>query len=138
MRLNLNPSCSLELHSLKHKCDHSISHTHTRKGEKNILQEHDIKHTDKKSLIFEVMHSTMSAAVLYLHIFCLQMTCGLKELLLNGQSQEPAVGLFPRLFSCLTVRVGASVGVSTGKQNNKHAAFVHVAGWVNIIAPKIL
>uniref|UniRef100_A0AAQ5XCZ0 Maestro heat-like repeat family member 1 n=1 Tax=Amphiprion ocellaris TaxID=80972 RepID=A0AAQ5XCZ0_AMPOC len=44
-----------------------------------------------------------------------QMTCGLKELLLNGQSQEPAVSVFPQLFSCLTVRLGASVGVSAPK-----------------------
>ncbi|XP_044062559.1 maestro heat-like repeat-containing protein family member 1 isoform X1 [Siniperca chuatsi] len=59
----------------------------------------------------------------------LAMTCGLKELLLNGQSQEPAVSLFPRLFSCLTVRLGASVGVSAPKDNNtKHTAAVHVAG----------
>lgn len=57
-----------------------------------------------------------------------QMTCGLKELLLNGQSQEAAVSLFPRLFSCITLRLGASVGVSTAKSNNKHAPSVHVAG----------
>lgn len=61
------------------------------------------------------------------------MTCGLKELLLNGQSQEPAVSLFPQLFSCLTVRLGASVGVSAPKDNNtKHIASVHVAGWESI------
>uniref|UniRef100_A0AAQ6IM96 Maestro heat-like repeat family member 1 n=1 Tax=Anabas testudineus TaxID=64144 RepID=A0AAQ6IM96_ANATE len=59
----------------------------------------------------------------------LAMTCGLKELLLNGSSQEPAVSLFPQLFSCLTVRLGASVGVSAPKDSNtKHAANVHVAG----------
>nr|XP_057909847.1 maestro heat-like repeat-containing protein family member 1 isoform X2 [Doryrhamphus excisus] len=59
----------------------------------------------------------------------LAMTCGLKELLLNGQSQEPALSQFPQLFSCLTVRMGASVGVSAPKDNNtKHAASVHVAG----------
>ncbi|XP_076592672.1 maestro heat-like repeat-containing protein family member 1 isoform X1 [Chaetodon auriga] len=59
----------------------------------------------------------------------LAMTCGLKELLLNGQSQEPAVSLFPQLFSCLTVRLGASIGVSAPKDNNtKQAASVHVAG----------
>lgn len=57
-----------------------------------------------------------------------QMTCGLKELLLNGHSQEPAVSLFPRLFSCITLRLGASVGVLTAKGNNKHAPSVHVAG----------
>ncbi|XP_054638550.1 maestro heat-like repeat-containing protein family member 1 isoform X4 [Dunckerocampus dactyliophorus] len=59
----------------------------------------------------------------------LAMTCGVKELLLNGQSQEPALSQFPQLFSCLTVRMGASVGVSAPKDNNtKHAASVHVAG----------
>ncbi|XP_034729707.1 maestro heat-like repeat-containing protein family member 1 isoform X1 [Etheostoma cragini] len=59
----------------------------------------------------------------------LAMTWGLKELLLNGQSQEPAVSLFPQLFSCLTVRLGASVGVSAPKDNStKHTAAVHVAG----------
>ncbi|XP_061806331.1 maestro heat-like repeat-containing protein family member 1 isoform X1 [Nerophis lumbriciformis] len=59
----------------------------------------------------------------------LAMTCGLKELLLNGQSQEPALSQFPQLFSCLTVRMGASVGVSAPKdKNNKNTASVHVAG----------
>lgn len=98
-------------------------------------------HTDEKSAIFQLMHSTLQQ----LHIgrfscvnmclfFCLQMTCGLKELLLNGQSQEPAVSLFPRLFSCLTVRLGASVGVSAAKCNNKHAASVHVAGWASLFS----
>ncbi|XP_067366221.1 maestro heat-like repeat-containing protein family member 1 isoform X1 [Channa argus] len=59
----------------------------------------------------------------------LAMTCGLKELLLNGQSQEPAVSLFPQLFSCLTVRLGATVGVSAPKDvNTKHAISIHVAG----------
>ncbi|XP_041649053.1 maestro heat-like repeat-containing protein family member 1 [Cheilinus undulatus] len=58
----------------------------------------------------------------------LAMTCGLKELLLNGQSQEPAVSMFPQLFSCLTVRLGASVGVCAPKDNNKNASSVHVAG----------
>ncbi|XP_028280602.1 maestro heat-like repeat-containing protein family member 1 isoform X2 [Parambassis ranga] len=57
----------------------------------------------------------------------LAMTCGLKELLLNGQSQEAAVSLFPQLFSCLTVRLGASVGV-LGPKDTKHTASVHVAG----------
>uniref|UniRef100_A0A671WTF2 Maestro heat-like repeat family member 1 n=1 Tax=Sparus aurata TaxID=8175 RepID=A0A671WTF2_SPAAU len=57
--------------------------------------------------------------------FSFQMTCGLKELLLNGQSQEPVVTLFPRLFSCLTVRLGASVGVSAPRDNNtKHTAVI--------------
>ena len=62
------------------------------------------------------------------------MTCGLKELLLNGQSQEPAVAMFPRLFSCLTVRLGASVGVVAPRDNNNYSKNArnqfHVAGWV--------
>ncbi|XP_027868520.1 maestro heat-like repeat-containing protein family member 1 isoform X1 [Xiphophorus couchianus] len=59
----------------------------------------------------------------------LAMTCGLKELLLNGQSQEPALSLFPQLFACLTVRLGASVGVMPPKDNNhKHSSSLHVAG----------
>uniref|UniRef100_A0A3B3X171 Maestro heat-like repeat family member 1 n=1 Tax=Poecilia mexicana TaxID=48701 RepID=A0A3B3X171_9TELE len=61
----------------------------------------------------------------------LAMTCGLKELLLNGQAQEPAVSLFPQLFSCLTVRLGASVGVMPPKDNNhKHSGSLHVAGYI--------
>lgn len=60
-------------------------------------------------------------------LLLLQMTCGLKELLLNGHSQETVVSLFPKLFTCLLVRLGASIGVSAGRQNNKQAAF-HVAG----------
>lgn len=69
---------------------------------------------------------------LCLHVCTLfQMTCGLKELLLNGQSQEPAVSLFPQLFSCLTVRLGASVGVLAPKDSTqKHTASIHVAGFV--------
>ncbi|KAK7887111.1 hypothetical protein WMY93_026732 [Mugilogobius chulae] len=58
----------------------------------------------------------------------LAMTCGLKDLLLNGQSQEPAVSLFPQLFSCLTIRIGASVGIAAPKDNAKQAGTVHVAG----------
>uniref|UniRef100_A0AAV2MBF0 Uncharacterized protein n=1 Tax=Knipowitschia caucasica TaxID=637954 RepID=A0AAV2MBF0_KNICA len=58
----------------------------------------------------------------------LAMTCGLKDLLLNGQSQEPALSLFPQLFSCLIIRIGASVGVTAPKENAKQAGTVHVAG----------
>ncbi|XP_033836281.1 maestro heat-like repeat-containing protein family member 1 isoform X2 [Periophthalmus magnuspinnatus] len=58
----------------------------------------------------------------------LAMTCGLKDLLLNGQSQEPALSLFPQLFSSLTVRIGASVGVAAPKDNAKQTGTVHVAG----------
>ncbi|XP_062320743.1 maestro heat-like repeat-containing protein family member 1 isoform X1 [Osmerus eperlanus] len=48
----------------------------------------------------------------------LAMTCALKELMLNGQSQEAVVSLFPRLFSCLLVRLGSSVGVTLPKDIN--------------------
>ncbi|XP_072316120.1 maestro heat-like repeat-containing protein family member 1 isoform X2 [Eucyclogobius newberryi] len=58
----------------------------------------------------------------------LAMTCGLKDLLLNSQSQEPALSLFPQLFSCLIIRIGASVGVAAPKDNAKQAGSVHVAG----------
>ncbi|KAG7266637.1 hypothetical protein CRUP_032315 [Coryphaenoides rupestris] len=64
----------------------------------------------------------------------LAMTCGLRELLLNGHSQEPAVAMFPQLFSCLAVRLGASVGVQPPRENNNHhshknaASQFHVAG----------
>ena len=62
------------------------------------------------------------------------MTCGLKELLLNGQSQEPAVSQFPQLFACLTVRLGASVGVLAPKDNSvKNIASFHVAGWASLL-----
>lgn len=58
----------------------------------------------------------------------LAMTCGLKDLLLNGQTQEPALSSFPQLFSCLTIRIGASVGVAAPKENGKQAVPIHVAG----------
>ncbi|XP_077577113.1 maestro heat-like repeat-containing protein family member 1 isoform X1 [Stigmatopora nigra] len=59
----------------------------------------------------------------------LAMTCGLKELLLNGQCQEPALSKFPQLFCCLIVRLAASVGVSAPRDNNtKRTAAIHVAG----------
>uniref|UniRef100_A0A8C5FZJ7 Maestro heat-like repeat family member 1 n=1 Tax=Gouania willdenowi TaxID=441366 RepID=A0A8C5FZJ7_GOUWI len=41
---------------------------------------------------------------------------------------EPAVSQFPRLFSCLMVRLGASVGLSAPKDNStKHLASIHVS-----------
>lgn len=51
----------------------------------------------------------------------LAMTCALRELMLNGQSQEAVVSLFPQLFSSLLVRVGASVGVSLPKDINANS-----------------
>uniref|UniRef100_A0A4W5KHG1 Maestro heat-like repeat family member 1 n=1 Tax=Hucho hucho TaxID=62062 RepID=A0A4W5KHG1_9TELE len=47
-----------------------------------------------------------------------QMTCALKEMMLNGQSQEAVVSLFPQLFSSLLVRLGSSVGVTLPKDIN--------------------
>ncbi|XP_077432978.1 maestro heat-like repeat-containing protein family member 1 isoform X1 [Vanacampus margaritifer] len=68
----------------------------------------------------------------------LAMTCGLKELLLNGQSQEPALSKFSQLFSCLIVRLAVSVGVFAPKDNaTKRTACVHVAG-VAVDALRIL
>ncbi|KAL0985276.1 hypothetical protein UPYG_G00154880 [Umbra pygmaea] len=48
----------------------------------------------------------------------LAMTCALKELMLNGQSQDAVVSLFPQLFSSLLVRLGSSVGVTLPKDIN--------------------
>ncbi|XP_031667755.1 maestro heat-like repeat-containing protein family member 1 isoform X2 [Oncorhynchus kisutch] len=48
----------------------------------------------------------------------LAMTCALKEMMLNGQSQEAVVSLFPQLFSSLLVRLGSSVGVTLPKDIN--------------------
>uniref|UniRef100_A0A671WUQ3 Maestro heat-like repeat family member 1 n=1 Tax=Sparus aurata TaxID=8175 RepID=A0A671WUQ3_SPAAU len=70
--------------------------------------------------------------------FSFQMTCGLKELLLNGQSQEPVVTLFPRLFSCLTVRLGASVGVSAPRDNNTKHTASHNLRFISADALRIL
>uniref|UniRef100_A0A8C7RJB3 Maestro heat-like repeat family member 1 n=1 Tax=Oncorhynchus mykiss TaxID=8022 RepID=A0A8C7RJB3_ONCMY len=70
----------------------------------------------------------------------LAMTCALKEMMLNGQSQEAVVSLFPQLFSSLLVRLGSSVGVTLPKDINssgtnrksptKLAAGFDVCGWV--------
>ncbi|XP_071252232.1 maestro heat-like repeat-containing protein family member 1 isoform X1 [Salvelinus alpinus] len=48
----------------------------------------------------------------------LAMTCALKEMMLNGQSHEAVVSLFPQLFSSLLVRLGSSVGVTLPKDIN--------------------
>uniref|UniRef100_A0A8C7KEQ8 Maestro heat like repeat family member 1 n=1 Tax=Oncorhynchus kisutch TaxID=8019 RepID=A0A8C7KEQ8_ONCKI len=70
----------------------------------------------------------------------LAMTCALKEMMLNGQSQEAVVSLFPQLFSSLLVRLGSSVGVTLPKDINssgtnrksptKLSAGFDVCGWV--------
>uniref|UniRef100_A0A674EIK7 Maestro heat like repeat family member 1 n=1 Tax=Salmo trutta TaxID=8032 RepID=A0A674EIK7_SALTR len=70
----------------------------------------------------------------------LAMTCALKEMMLNGQSQDAVVSLFPQLFSSLLVRLGSSLGVTLPKDINsfgtnrksptKLAAGFDVCGWV--------
>lgn len=51
----------------------------------------------------------------------LQMTCALRELMLNGQTVEAVASLFPQLFSALLVRVGSSVGVLLPKDINSNS-----------------
>ncbi|XP_041708067.1 maestro heat-like repeat-containing protein family member 1 isoform X2 [Coregonus clupeaformis] len=51
----------------------------------------------------------------------LAMTCALKEMMLNGQSQEAVVSLFPQLFSSLLIRLGSSVGVTLPKDINSNS-----------------
>ncbi|KAJ8386836.1 hypothetical protein AAFF_G00166310 [Aldrovandia affinis] len=41
----------------------------------------------------------------------LAMTCALREMMLNRQTQEAVAALFPQLFGALVVRLGSSVGV---------------------------
>lgn len=52
---------------------------------------------------------------------CVQMTCALRELMLNGQTVEAVASLFPQLFSALLVRVGSSVGVQVPKDINSNS-----------------
>lgn len=73
-------------------------------------------------------------------LFYCQMTCALKEMMLNGQSQDAVVSLFPQLFSSLLVRLGSSLGVTLPKDINssgtnrksptKLSAGFDVCGWV--------
>uniref|UniRef100_A0A8C9V2U7 Maestro heat like repeat family member 1 n=1 Tax=Scleropages formosus TaxID=113540 RepID=A0A8C9V2U7_SCLFO len=51
----------------------------------------------------------------------LAMTCALREIMLNGQSADAVVALFPRLFSTLLVRLGSSVGVQVPKDINSNS-----------------
>ncbi|KAL4616905.1 maestro heat-like repeat-containing protein family member 1 isoform X1 [Arapaima gigas] len=50
----------------------------------------------------------------------LAITCALRELMLNGQSADAVVALFPRLFSTLLVRLGSSIGVQVPKDINSN------------------
>lgn len=51
----------------------------------------------------------------------LAMTCALREMMLNGHTEEAVVSLFPQLFSALLVRVGSSVGVQLPKDINSNS-----------------
>lgn len=51
----------------------------------------------------------------------LAMTCGLREMMLNGQSADAVASLFPQLFSTLLVRLGSSVGVQLPKDLNSNS-----------------
>ncbi|XP_006635903.2 maestro heat-like repeat-containing protein family member 1 isoform X1 [Lepisosteus oculatus] len=50
----------------------------------------------------------------------LAMTCALREMMLNGQTQEAVLAMFPQLFSALLVRLGSSVGVQLPKDINSN------------------
>ncbi|KAF4088237.1 hypothetical protein AMELA_G00080220 [Ameiurus melas] len=51
----------------------------------------------------------------------LAMTCALREMMLNGHTEEAVVSLFPQLFSVLLVRMGSSVGVQLPKDINSNS-----------------
>ncbi|KAI4893277.1 hypothetical protein NFI96_019675 [Prochilodus magdalenae] len=51
----------------------------------------------------------------------LAMTCALREMMLNGQTEEAVVVLFPQLFSALLVRMGSSIGVQLPKDINSNS-----------------
>ncbi|KAB5586895.1 hypothetical protein PHYPO_G00006680 [Pangasianodon hypophthalmus] len=51
----------------------------------------------------------------------LAMTCALREMMLNGHTEEAVVSLFPQLFSALLVRMGSSVGVQLPKDINSNS-----------------
>lgn len=50
-----------------------------------------------------------------------QMTCALREMMLNGQTADAVVSLFPRLFGTLLVRLGSSLGVQLPKDINSNS-----------------
>ncbi|XP_062848509.1 maestro heat-like repeat-containing protein family member 1 isoform X2 [Trichomycterus rosablanca] len=51
----------------------------------------------------------------------LAMTCALREMMLNGHTEEAVLALFPQLFSALLVRMGSSVGVQLSKDINSNS-----------------
>ncbi|XP_066539071.1 maestro heat-like repeat-containing protein family member 1 isoform X3 [Hoplias malabaricus] len=51
----------------------------------------------------------------------LAMTCALREMMLNGHTEEAVVALFPQLFSSLLVRMSSSVGVQLPKDINSNS-----------------
>uniref|UniRef100_A0A673XL37 Maestro heat like repeat family member 1 n=1 Tax=Salmo trutta TaxID=8032 RepID=A0A673XL37_SALTR len=72
----------------------------------------------------------------------LAMTCALKEMMLNGQSQDAVVSLFPQLFSSLLVRLGSSLGVTLPKDINiiliEGLTPLSVCSWVCRVAVEAL
>uniref|UniRef100_A0A8B9RK32 Maestro heat-like repeat family member 1 n=1 Tax=Astyanax mexicanus TaxID=7994 RepID=A0A8B9RK32_ASTMX len=51
----------------------------------------------------------------------LAMTCALREMMMNGNTEEAVISLFPQLFSALLVRMGSSVGVQLPKDINSNS-----------------
>ncbi|XP_060777885.1 maestro heat-like repeat-containing protein family member 1 isoform X2 [Neoarius graeffei] len=51
----------------------------------------------------------------------LAMTCALREMMLNGHTEEAVISLFPQLFGTLLVRMGSSVGVQLPKDINSNS-----------------
>ncbi|XP_022529276.2 maestro heat-like repeat-containing protein family member 1 isoform X2 [Astyanax mexicanus] len=51
----------------------------------------------------------------------LAMTCALREMMMNGHTEEAVISLFPQLFSALLVRMGSSVGVQLPKDINSNS-----------------
>ncbi|KAI1901590.1 hypothetical protein AGOR_G00035970 [Albula goreensis] len=78
----------------------------------------------------------------------LAMTCALREMMLNSQTQEAVATLFPQLFCALVVRLGSSVGVypprdvtsstvPVDKESSKPLATIDVCG-VAVEAMRVL
>lgn len=73
-----------------------------------------VPYVDKKSILKPGMTKVATNQPL-------AMTCALREMMLNGHTEEAVVSLFPQLFSALLVRVGSSVGVQLPKDINSNS-----------------
>uniref|UniRef100_A0AAZ3SGH9 Maestro heat-like repeat family member 1 n=1 Tax=Oncorhynchus tshawytscha TaxID=74940 RepID=A0AAZ3SGH9_ONCTS len=99
-----------------------------------------VPYVDKKE-------SMMRGAIIFYAILLCQMTCALKEMMLNGQSQEAVVSLFPQLFSSLLVRL-VTIQCEVVKRkflqekciylNSRFNSFVCVCSWVCRVAVEAL